>query len=249
MGPSSFPRGRWCRQMPRGVRDVHTPSPTESLTSPAPRHGPLQPVGRPHRGLRFSPDLASAFTNRPLGRQQGLHPSSRSGSLPPCGRHSAQSRPGVSQGPPPSSPVLTHRGAGQGQKPPAGTSGSGTLGPGCPAGLLFNLGCQELGIMTSWNSGLVLAPAGTQMGPIPNCWWSLSHTHTHTEHRCTHTLQLPSEHSTEQSATLDPTHRDSGPAGPPPHLGRTPRAHGLPHLPRKLPAVPTGSHLSASGTD
>lgn len=171
--------GRWCRQMPRGVRDVHTPSPTESLTSPAPRHGPLQPVGRPHRGLRFSPDLASAFTNRPLGRQQGLHPSSRSGSLPPCGRHSAQSRPGVSQGPPPSSPVLTHRGAGQGQKPPAGTSGSGTLGPGCPAGLLFNLGCQELGIMTSWNSGLVLAPAEPRWAPFPTAG-GLCHTHTHT---------------------------------------------------------------------
>ena len=180
----------------------------------------------------------------PWGGSRGcIHPagvaSSLPPSLPPCGRHSAQSRPGVSQGPPPSSPVLTHRGAGQGQKPPAGTSGSGTLGPGCPAGLLFNLGCQELGIMTSWNSGLVLAPAGTQMGPIPNCWWSLSHTHTHTHTAQMHAhTPLPSEHSTEQSATLDPTHWDSGPDGPPPHLG-----------PPNLPAVPSGSHLSASGTD
>ena len=246
--------GCWCRQMLRGVQDVHTPSPTESLTSPAPRHGPLQPVGRPHRGLRFSPDLASAFTNRPLGRQQGLHPSIRSGSLPPSVWSAFRSvqtwglagAPTVQSCPDPSR-------SRSGAEATRGDVRLWDLGSGCPAGLLFNLGCQELGIMTSWNSGLVLAPAGTQMGPIPNCSWSLSdthtHTHTHSTDARTHSSCLPST-APEQSATLDPTHQDSGPDGAPaPYSGPHPVHMASPTSPRNLPAVPSGSHLSASGTD
>lgn len=56
-------------------------------------HDPLQPAGRPHRGRGFSPDLASAITDRPLGRQRGLHPSIRvvAASLPPSVRSAFRS--------------------------------------------------------------------------------------------------------------------------------------------------------------
>ena len=154
------------------VEHPHSITHRESAISHLP-HGPLQAAGRPHRALGFSPDLASAITNRPLGRQRRLHPSIQvvAPSLPPRGRHSTQACP---------DPSWSQSGA----EATRWTGRLWDLGPRLPSWADLNLGCQELGTVASWNSGLVLAPAGTQMGPIPNRSWSPSDTHRHT---CTHT--------------------------------------------------------------
>lgn len=227
--------------MPWGVRDVHTPSPTESLPSSAPRHGPLQPVGRRTEDSGLARTWPLPSLTGPWGGSGGcIHPAGVAPYPTSCSRHSNH-RPGVLQGRPLFSPVLTHCGAGQGQKPPAGTSGSGTLGSGCPAGLLLTLGCQELGIMTSGNSGPVQAPAGTQKGPILSCSWSLSHTHTYT-----HTLQLPSEHSTRAVRNAGPHLPGLWPRwGPPPPPWAHTLVHTAPPHHHHLPAIPSGSHLLA----
>lgn len=207
-------------------------------------HGPLQPAGRPHRGLGFSPDLASAITNRPLGRQRGLHPSIRvvAPSLPPRGRHSTQACPDPSWS----------------QADAEATRWAGRLwdlGPRLPSWTDLNLGCQELGTVASWNSGQSWHQQEPRRAPFPaTCGLRQTHTDTHvhipthgTDAR-THSRCLPST-APEQSATLDPTHQDSGPDGGPlasPTRSPSPCARGLPPTPCCSFQLPP---LSAPGTD
>ena len=131
-------------------------------------HGPLQPAGRPHRGLGFSPDLASAITNRPLGRQRGLHPSIRvvAPSLPPRGRHSTQACPDPSWS----------------QADAEATRWAGRLwdlGPRLPSLADLNPGCQELGTVASWNSGQSWHQQEPRRAPSQPLVVSVRHTQTH----------------------------------------------------------------------
>lgn len=208
---------------------------------------PPPTCGTPHRGLGFSPDMASAFTNRPLGRQRGLYPSSRSGSLPHFVQSALQSQtwglagaPAIQSCPDP----LWSRSGAEATRWDVRLWDLGLRLPSwaAPYSGLPRAGDNDLGELGS-------SPSTSRNPEGPHSQLlvvSVTHTHTYT-----HTLQLPSEHSTRAVSNAGPHLPGLWPRwGPPP----PPWAHTLVHTaPPPPPPPPCYSFrlppLSASGTD
>lgn len=228
--------GCWLRKMPRGVWNIHTPSPTESPPSPTSRTTPSSLLGGHTEDLGLAQTWPLPSLTGPWGGSGGcIHPSGwwLPPSLPPCGRHSAQSQTrglaGVSAVQACPDPSWSQSGA-------EATRWAGRLwdlGPRLPSWAALNLGCQELGTMASWNSGLVLVPAGTQMGPIPHrrglCQtYTDTHTYSHTAQMHTHTpVAFQAQHRSSQQRWTPLTRTLAQMGAPsPPTLG----PHALVHV-------------------
>ena len=211
---------------------------------------PPPTCGTPHRGLGFSPDMASAFTNRPLGRQRGLYPSSRSGSLPHFVQSALQSQtwglagaPAIQSCPDP----LWSRSGAEATRWDVRLWDLGLRLPSwaAPYSGLPRAGDNDLGELGSSPSTSRNPEGPHSQLLVVSVTHTHVHTHTHSTDTRTHSSCLPST-APEQSATLDPTYRDSGPDGAPrPHLGPTPLCTQPPPHHHHLPAIPSGSHLLA----
>ena len=154
--------------MPRGVWNIHTPSPTESPPSPTSRTAPSNLLGGRTEDLGLAQTWPLPSLTGPWGGSGGcIHPSGW------------WLRPSLRAVGIPLRPVLTHRGARQMQKPPAGPVGSGTLGPGCPAGLISIWAAKSWG---QWPRGTRVSPGTSRSPDGPHSQplvVSVRHTQTH----------------------------------------------------------------------
>lgn len=210
-----------------------------AILRPAARPPPT--CGTPHRGLGFSPDMASAFTNRPLGRQRGLYPSSRSGSLPHFVQSALQSQtwglagaPAIQSCPDP----LWSRSGAEATRWDVRLWDLGLRLPSwaAPYSGLPRAGDNDLGELGS-------SPSTSRNPEGPHSQLlvvSVTHTHVHAHTPVAFRAQHQS--SPQRWTPLTGTLAQMGP--PAPTLGPHPCAHSPPHH-HHLPAIPSGSHLLA----